>query len=88
MSTVLIDAFRYKRWANLHLLDICSTLDEIQLQLTTPGTYGTIRATLQHLLAAEQRYATRLAILGQHGVSVDDIDVWAYGEAHQGYEPC
>ena len=60
MSAVLPDAFQYNRWANLHLLDVCSTLDDGQLQLTTPGTYGTIAATLQHMLAAEQRYAKRL----------------------------
>ena len=57
---MLLQAFRYNRWANLHILDICSTLDERQLQLTAPGTYGTIAATLQHLLAAEQRYVRRL----------------------------
>jgi uncharacterized damage-inducible protein DinB len=163
MSTLLIDAFRYNRWANLHLLDVCSSLDDRQLQLASPGTYGTIAATLQHLLAAEQRYAKRLVgseprlteddefpgianlkqhaersgqdlidaagkadrdgtyvgkregqpiriknwvvitqaihhgndhrahvctILGQNGISVEDIDVWAYGEDHEGYEPC
>jgi uncharacterized damage-inducible protein DinB len=60
MNEVLLQAFRYNRWANLHVLDICSTLDERQLQLTAPGTYGTIAATLQHLLAAEQRYVRRL----------------------------
>ena len=60
MNDVLLQAFRYNRWANLHILDICSTLDERQLQLTAPGTYGTIAATLQHLLAAEQRYVRRL----------------------------
>jgi hypothetical protein len=27
-------------------------------------------------------------ILGQNGISVDDIDVWAYAESHQGYERC
>jgi len=163
MSAVLPDAFQYNRWANLHLLDVCSTLDDGQLQLTAPGTYGTIAATLQHMLAAEQRYAKRLVgtepqlsenddfpgvaalkehaqrsgqdlidgaakadrdgtyegkregqpiriknwvvitqaihhgndhrahvctILGQNGISVEDIDVWAYAETHQGYEQC
>src|SRR2546430_13367976 len=60
MNDVLVQAFRYNRWANLHVLDICSTLDEPQLQLAASGTYGTIAATLQHLLAAEQRYVRRL----------------------------
>ena len=60
MSKVLVQALRYNRWANLQLLDVCSTLSEEQLQLSSPGTYGTIAATWQHLLAAEQRYLRRL----------------------------
>jgi uncharacterized damage-inducible protein DinB len=55
-----IEAFRYHRWANLHLLDVCAKLTDEQLQLTSPGTYGTIAATWLHLLAAEQRYLRRL----------------------------
>lgn len=56
----MIEAFRYHRWANLQLLDVCSKLTEEQLLLTAPGTYGTIAATFQHLLGAEQRYLRRL----------------------------
>ena len=56
---MLIEAFRYHRWANLHLLDVCAKLTNEQLQLTSPGTYGTIAATLQHLLSAERRYVAR-----------------------------
>jgi uncharacterized damage-inducible protein DinB len=56
----LIEAFRYHKWANLHLLDVCAKLSSDQLQLTTPGTYGTIAATLHHLLSAEQRYLRRM----------------------------
>ena len=159
MGDALLEAFRYNRWANLHLLDICSSLDEAKLQLTSPGTYGTIGATLQHLLATEQRYVGLLngseprlsekdefpgvarlkrhaersgqdlidasgqvnphgslegrrarvknwvvitqaihhgndhrtqicTILGQNGVSVEDMDVWAYAETNEGYERC
>jgi uncharacterized damage-inducible protein DinB len=56
-----IEAFRYHRWANQHLLDVCANLTDEQLELTTPGTYGTIKATWQHVAGAEQRYAARLA---------------------------
>lgn len=61
MDELLIEAFRYNKWANLHLLDVCASLTDDQLQLTAPGTYGTISATLMHLLSAEQRYLRRLA---------------------------
>ena len=60
-ESLLVEAFRYHRWANLHVLDVCARLSDDQLQLTTPGTYGTVAATLMHLLAAEQRYLRRLA---------------------------
>lgn len=60
MSDFLVQALRYNRWANLHLLDVCSRLSDEQLQLSSPGTYGTIASTWLHLLAAEQRYLRRL----------------------------
>jgi len=59
LGPVLIEAFRYNRWANLHLLDVCAKLTDEQLRLTSPGTFGTIAATLTHMLAAEQRYLWR-----------------------------
>jgi uncharacterized damage-inducible protein DinB len=59
MEPILIEALRYNRWANVHLLDVCAGLSEDQLQLTAPGTYGTIAATLLHLVSAEQRYLRR-----------------------------
>lgn len=59
-ADVLLEALRYNRWANLHLLDVCARLTDDQLQLSSPGTYGSIAATLLHLLAAEERYLKRL----------------------------
>lgn len=61
MDELLIEAFRYNKWANLHLLDVYATLSEEQRHLTSRGTYGTIAATLLHLLSAEQRYLRRLS---------------------------
>lgn len=57
---MLLQALRYNRWANLQLLDVCATLSDEQLGLGSAGTYGTIAATFQHLLAAEQRYLRRM----------------------------
>ena len=59
-TDVLLQALRYNRWANLQLLDVCSGLSDEQLQLSSSGTYGSVAATWQHLLAAEQRYLKRL----------------------------
>jgi uncharacterized damage-inducible protein DinB len=163
MHPLLVEAFRYNKWANLHLLDVCSGFSQEQLQMTSPGTYGTLSATFFHLLAAEQRYIKRLGgdeprinerddkftgmtalrehairsgdklieiapritpdeaheskysdrrfmlhswvvliqalhhgndhrthictILGEHGLTYGDMDVWAYGEATGGMTP-
>ena len=61
VDSLWIETFRYHRWANLHLLDVCEKLIDEQLQLTAPGTYGTVATTWQHLLSAEQRYLKRLS---------------------------
>jgi uncharacterized damage-inducible protein DinB len=53
LEPLWVESFRYHRWANLHLLDVCAGLTGEQLQLTTRGTYGTIASTFQHLVAAE-----------------------------------
>lgn len=62
LDGVLIEAFRYHKWANLHLLDVCAKLAVDELSLTVPGTYGTIAATFQHLVSAEQRYVRRFGM--------------------------
>ena len=72
MGPILVEAFRYNRWANLHLLDVCAGLSDNQLQLTAPGTYGTIAATLVHLLSAEQRYLRRFGV-GERGINERDV---------------
>src|SRR5256712_5494215 len=60
MEPLLVEAFRYNKWANLHLLDVCGSFTDEQLQMTAPGTNGTIASTFFHLVAAEQRYLKRL----------------------------
>lgn len=61
MDDIARDALLYNRWANLELLDQCAGLTEDQLQLSVPGTYGTVAAQWMHILAAEQRYVRRLS---------------------------
>src|SRR2546428_10514129 len=60
LEPLLLEAFRYHKWANLQLLDVCSNLSDEQLQLTSAGTYGPLAGTFLHLAAAEQRYVKRL----------------------------
>jgi uncharacterized damage-inducible protein DinB len=56
VTTGLPDFFRYNRWANLRLLDMCAELSDAQLDANTNGTFGSIRETLMHLFASEEGY--------------------------------
>lgn len=60
MGPLWVEMFRYNKWANLHLLGVCGTLTREQLQLTSPGTYGTVSAIFMHIVGAEERYLARL----------------------------
>lgn len=52
---------RHDTWATDRLLAFCEGLDPAQRALSVPGTYGTIEATLQHLVGAKERYHQTLA---------------------------
>src|SRR5262245_52291505 len=56
MNEVLVELFRHKTWATLLLIEACQRLGEDALNATAPGTYGTIRDTLHHLVGADERY--------------------------------
>ena len=105
MEPLLVEAFRYNKWANLHLLDVCAEFTDEQLQMTAPGTYGTIASTFIHLLAAEQRYLKRLGggepqinerdmpvpgigVLREHAVRSGDklIEIAPYASPDEAYE--
>lgn len=60
MSTALVEMFKHNVWANLEVIAACENLTDDQLSTTIPGTYGTIRDTLVHLVGAEERYIARL----------------------------
>ncbi|HEY8761985.1 MAG TPA: DinB family protein [Candidatus Dormibacteraeota bacterium] len=56
MNGALLALFRHKTWATLRLIEHCKGLGDEHLDATIPGTYGTIRETLRHLVEAEQGY--------------------------------
>ena len=60
MSEVLLELFGHKTWATLELLELCARQPDDVLDATTPGTYGTIRETLHHLVRAEESYFARV----------------------------
>lgn len=56
MTACLADLFRHHRWANLQMIETCAKLSDDQLDATVPGTYGSIRATLSHVVDSERFY--------------------------------
>jgi uncharacterized damage-inducible protein DinB len=56
----VVDLFRHNAWANLKLLNACEGLSEGHLAANVPGTYGTIRDTLLHIVGAEVSYVRRV----------------------------
>jgi uncharacterized damage-inducible protein DinB len=57
----MLIAARHNCWANLQLVEFCAKLATEQLAWTAPGTYGTIHATLQHIIESEQDYLSMLS---------------------------
>lgn len=53
--------FRHNLWANLQLLEVCSTLNDEQLASSITGVYGSIGDTLRHMVRAERSYFSRIS---------------------------
>ena len=73
MAHALHDPVRYNAWATTQILEFCRGLDEQTLNATVPGTYGTIIATLRHMIYCEIDFLDRL--LGR-----EPADPWQLGE--------
>ncbi len=56
MNEALVELFRHKTWATVSLIEACRQLTAGQLAASAPGTYGSIHATLVHLVAADESY--------------------------------
>jgi uncharacterized damage-inducible protein DinB len=59
-DSILVKLFGHNAWANVTLLEACARLSDAQLDADAVGGYGTIRATLTHLVGAEQGYVSRV----------------------------
>ncbi len=55
-GSVLGDAFGHHVWATLRLIDTCRTLSPGQLETAVLGTYGSIIATMRHIVGADSWY--------------------------------
>jgi uncharacterized damage-inducible protein DinB len=52
--------YTHNAWANAQLFAVCRGLDRALLEESAPGTFGTIEATLKHLVGVEDAYARML----------------------------
>jgi uncharacterized damage-inducible protein DinB len=58
---LLADAFAHHAWATMRLIDTCLTLTPEQLAFGVPGAYGSILATLRHVVGADRSYLSVLS---------------------------
>lgn len=73
MTHALHDPVRHNVWATAQLLEFCQGLDDQTLNATVPGTYGSILATLRHILYCEREFLDRL--LGR-----EPANLWQLGD--------
>lgn len=59
MGRAIVDLFRYNKWANLELFEFCRGLSEEQLSAKVPGTFGTIRSLLMHIVGGQETFINR-----------------------------
>lgn len=57
----LTTLFSHNLWANLRLLELCAGLTNEQLETAVQGAYGSIHATLEHIVSSEQSYFSRIS---------------------------
>ena len=57
----LTTLYSHHLWANLCLFEACATLSPEQLAASIPGSYGSIRDTMEHIVTSEQSYFSRIS---------------------------
>lgn len=56
MNELLLDAFRHSAWAKKKLIAACGSLSAEELGRPAPGSFGSILATLNHLVITDANY--------------------------------
>ena len=70
-------------WAMDGLLESCQKLDAGQLQLSAAGTYGTLLATLEHLVTSDAGYLSRL----RRGPRIEHLEATELGPVVERWQP-
>lgn len=59
-TDTLTTILSHNLWANLLLMEQCAKLTEEQMAASIPGSRGSIRDTLQHIVTSERGYFSRI----------------------------
>ena len=59
-NPILVNLFRQNQWANLTTIDACAAADAAMLDAEAPGTFGTIRGTIWHVINSENHFLAAL----------------------------
>jgi uncharacterized damage-inducible protein DinB len=59
MNEALAEIFKYNRWANRQLIEACRSMSDDHLDTRVPGTSGTIRELLMHVVGGQQTSVLR-----------------------------
>jgi uncharacterized damage-inducible protein DinB len=81
---LLADAFAHHVWATVRVIDACLALTPEQLASGVPGTYGSILATMRHLVGADRSYLT---VLSGGQVGRIDEEGMSLAELREAMEP-
>lgn len=62
-ENILAKLFEHNNWANHQIIQVCVALSDVQLDAEPRSTsFGSIRATLTHLVSAQQGYLSLLSL--------------------------
>ena len=74
-TSFLSDAFAHHVWATERLIDACTVLTPDQLNAPAAGTYGSIIATLRHLVSSDCWYLAFFPSVGPTEAIDEEADV-------------
>jgi uncharacterized damage-inducible protein DinB len=83
---------QYNAWTNWRLYDACARLDDGERRKPRPCFFGSILATLNHILVADRIWLARLTC-AEHGIANLDQQLYADSEelrarrGHRGRAP-
>jgi uncharacterized damage-inducible protein DinB len=61
----MLRQMRHDVWATKKLLEHCRAVTKDQLQISAPGTYGTIQKTFAHIVRANEGYLNTYGLMPQ-----------------------